>query len=423
MKAIEKLTKRTWLKIAIVNLFIVSFLGLILRSKILFDLPFIDYKHTLHAHSHFAFGGWVTLAVLTLFIHNILQQEVARKPVYNWLLGSIMLNSVGMLVSFLLEGYGFYSILFSTLFIIVTYIVSWKLLRDIRKSSNNRSVKLLSIFALAYLVLSSVGPFTLAYLLASKSGNILLYKDAIYTYLHLQYNGFFTLSVFAFFFQNWGHISFKTNRNVQRFAILLSLSVIPSMFMSYLWHYPGIFVQIIAVTGCCLLWGSLFYFTLLISEIKMTFKSFTPVVRNIMILALTAFVLKTIMQSLTIVPSIGAHVFSNRPVIIGFLHLVLLGFISLYLLAALVNENIFSKNRLTAGMLYMFVFGVVLNEIALMSQGLGFMFMKSSESYSWILLAASLLLFTATISLLLLSQNKLTNRYYNANTKRQLINN
>jgi hypothetical protein len=34
-------------------------------------------------------------------------------------------------------------------------------------------------------------------MMATDSKNTLLYKDSTYTYLHLQYNGFFTLSVFA----------------------------------------------------------------------------------------------------------------------------------------------------------------------------------------------------------------------------------
>ena len=48
-----------WLRISLFNLMLVAFLGMILRYKILFSLPFLDQKHLLHAHSHFAFSGWV----------------------------------------------------------------------------------------------------------------------------------------------------------------------------------------------------------------------------------------------------------------------------------------------------------------------------------------------------------------------------
>src|SRR5690606_2636770 len=189
-----------WTRMALVNLAIVALLGFVLRCKMLVYIPFIDFKNTLHAHSHFAFGGWVTLALLALMIYQLLPAMKARKRVYRWLLAGILFNAVGMLVSFPVVGYAFLSILFSTLFILVTYVFTYVFIKDILKSDVSQVVRWLAIAATVYMVLSSVGPFTLAYLLATKSSNVYLYKDAIYTYLHLQYSGFFTLAVFALLF-------------------------------------------------------------------------------------------------------------------------------------------------------------------------------------------------------------------------------
>ena len=58
--------KQKWIGITLINLSIVAILGFTLRSKILFNIPFLDFKHVLHAHSHFAFGGWVSLALFVL---------------------------------------------------------------------------------------------------------------------------------------------------------------------------------------------------------------------------------------------------------------------------------------------------------------------------------------------------------------------
>ncbi|HEY1031003.1 MAG TPA: hypothetical protein VGD89_04475, partial [Flavipsychrobacter sp.] len=66
------LGKKAWLKIALANLVIVAILGFLLRSKIVFTIPFLDFKNTLHAHSHYAFGGWVTLALMVLMVYEIL---------------------------------------------------------------------------------------------------------------------------------------------------------------------------------------------------------------------------------------------------------------------------------------------------------------------------------------------------------------
>jgi len=60
--------KNFWIGICLINLCIVAFLGLLLRSKIVFAMPFLDYRYVLSAHSHFAFGGWVGLSLISLLI-------------------------------------------------------------------------------------------------------------------------------------------------------------------------------------------------------------------------------------------------------------------------------------------------------------------------------------------------------------------
>lgn len=186
--------KNRWLKISLANLAIVALLGTILRTKILFSLPWIDFKNLLHAHSHFAFGGWITLCLFTLMVYEILPFRLYRKVKYKILLSGIFLSAAGMLFSFPFQGYGFYAIAFSTLFIFFTYGFSWIFVKDLLQARPGKAVRMLSIAALIFADLSSVGPFTLAYMMATHHVNLLLYKDSIYTYLHFQYNGFFTLA-------------------------------------------------------------------------------------------------------------------------------------------------------------------------------------------------------------------------------------
>src|SRR5690606_8183364 len=141
---------RLWTRMALINLAIVAFLGLSLRGKIVFFMPFIDFKYLMHAHSHFAFGGWVTLVLLALMTYRILTESMYRKPVYQWLLGGIVVNAYGMLLSFPFQGYGFYSILFSTLFIFVTYGYTFVFVRDILRTAVSGPVKALATGAVSY---------------------------------------------------------------------------------------------------------------------------------------------------------------------------------------------------------------------------------------------------------------------------------
>lgn len=398
MKALEK-----WASIALVNLGIVAVLGFIMRSKLLFPLPFVDFKYTLHAHSHFAFSGWVSLALMALMTFQLLPAQTSSRPYYKWLLLGIFLNAAGMLFSFLYQGYGLFSIGFSTIFIFVTYGFAYVFIKDIRTSAVSSATRLLAISSVIYLVLSSAGPFTLAYLLATKSPNVVLYKDAIYTYLHLQYSGFFTLAVFALIINKLG----LNSRTTSTFARLLTYSVIPSMFMSYLWHYPNFWIRIIAIIGSLSLVACTVYFFLILPAIRLKAAGLNPLVRKIGLIAIVAFILKMVFQSLTIIPSLGPLVFANRPVIIGFLHLVLLGFVSLYILAHFIQDGLLTLQKSTHFGLWMFISGILLNEIVLMAQGLGFMFMLSSALMQWLLWIASICLMTGAVVLVISNINKL----------------
>lgn len=391
-------SKKFWIGIALINLVVVAILGLVLRSKILFPLPFIDFKNTLHAHSHYAFGGWVTLALLTLLTYEVLPVSMNRKRIYYWLLAGILFNTIGMLVSFPIQGYGFYSILFSTLFIFVTYGYSYVFIKDVLKTKNSRTVKLLSVSAIIYLVVSSGGPFTLAYLLATKSGNAFLYRDSIYTYLHLQYNGFFTLAIMALFFNRIEHM--MSNRNIKmsyRLAHILNFTVLPSMFLNYLWHYPNTVYRILALAGSISLMVCIIYFLATAWSVRTVFKKNIKAVKIIGVTAMSAFVLKMAMQALTIFPALGSLVFANRPMIIAFLHLVLLGFVSLYLITHFLYAGYMQLHKQSIVAAYVFATAVVANELVLFMQGTGVMFMTNSSMYNWLLWGTGVWLFVGSV--------------------------
>ena len=67
-------TLRRFLKISLFNLLIVASIGLVLRYKILYSLPFVDQKHLLHGHSHFAFAGWIAHTLMVLLIAFLSKQ-------------------------------------------------------------------------------------------------------------------------------------------------------------------------------------------------------------------------------------------------------------------------------------------------------------------------------------------------------------
>lgn len=373
-----------WASISLFNFCVVGLIGFILRSKILFDLPSINYLNLLDAHSHFAFGGWITLALLMLLLRELLPELYRNKIVYQWMLGSILLSSVGALLATTL-GVEVLKGFFSGLFIITSYIFSWAFIKHIRKAVVTRTVYLLSVSAIVCLILSSLGPITLSCLHALRSVQSVYYRDASYIYLHFQYNGFFTLAVFALLFQKlYPKIPKENQRNFYWFALSLCVSTLPSLFLSFLWQAPNETFRVIAVAGSILTFASVTWFIISSLPVFKLSRLVRGPLRYMILLSIGAFVLKMVLQSLTIFAGVGNAVFGDRPVIIGFLHLVFLGFVSPFILAYYTQEKILNvKVRLTVHAQVIFIVFVGCNEIVLMLQGAGAMFLKSSRWFSW----------------------------------------
>lgn len=123
------------------------------------------------------------------------------------------------------------------------------------------------------------------------------------------------------------------------------------------------------------------------------------------ILTIIAITIKIILQTGTVIPYVGIIVFGNRPIIIGYIHLVMLGFITLYLLSHLLREGLLNGNHtFTRIGILIFASGVIINELLLMSQGLTQIFMQFYPIFMWLLwgtmiwlLLGAILIFTARI--------------------------
>ena len=393
--------KNFWITLSLLNLCLVALLGLTLRTKFVFPLPFLDYKNFLSAHSHFAFSGWITMILSVLFIEQLLTTEQKKKKVYQWILWGFEINSLGMLISFPFHGYAFFSIIFSTLFIFFTYGFGWVFIKDVLKTNKDKIVKLLSVTALTFLIVSSVGPFTLAYFMATRSGDSFLYRDAVYTFMHFQYNGFFTLSVFALFFdtlfQNGNEL---LKRRIWQFALFLCISVIPSLFLSLLWHSNNIYVHTLAIAGCLLILVTLFFFSTFAFKKEMYSGYGSRLAHIILVLSMISFGVKMVLQIGTIIPSLGQAVFGFRPIIIGFLHLVFLGFVTFYVMAYLMRAGAFDiKKKISGTAIIYFSIAIIINETILLTDGVGLLFNSTSRIFPWLLWGAAILLFSGAVLL------------------------
>ncbi len=398
-------TLQRYTKIALFNLLLVATIGVILRYKITFSLPYIDQKHLLHGHSHFAFSGWITQALMILFI-NYLQQQSSNDVVkkYRWLLNANLVTAYGMLISFPIQGYGLFSILFSTLSIFVAYVFVVKFWKGLSALKKNDISHWWMKAALVFNALSSLGAFGLAFMMATKNMHQNWYLAAVYFFLHFQYNGWF-------FFACMGLATAKFFKHVPRQILkkifwLFAAACIPAYVLSALWlPIPAWAYGIVVLAAFSQMAGWL----LTLLQVKKQFPFIRSVtvkdVRWIIVLAGVALTIKLLLQLGSTIPSLSVLAFGFRPIVIGYLHLILLGVITLYLLGLFMHNQFISLSARSVKGVKFFVFGIVINELLLMVQGLAAMTYTPVPYINELLLAAAVLLFTGVL-LINISQKK-----------------
>ncbi len=375
--------KSNWVKISLVFLFLVAFIGTLLRSVDF--LPFhFHYANWVHAHSHTAFQGWIYLTQFLFLTRIYLSENQIKKHNYPILFKITAITVVGVLISFAMQGYGLYSIIISTIFQVLCYAFFYYFLRDTRGYAQGNKVSLKFIkTGLWFGVLSSLLPFAIGIASAKGLCGTEIYFSLIYSFLHLQYNGWFLLVMIGLFYQflEREKIPFSQSR-ANTFYYLFSWGVIPSISLSLLGMSYAPLIKVLAYLSSILLAISLMYFILSIPKNLKNVLSEKPLLFRIFLGSfLFCFVLKIILQCLSVFPYFLNYAFHNKPIILAYLHLNFIGVISLLLLALIFERNWLPINTMTKLGSYSFIVGFILSELALLLSGFGILSDKFLEIF------------------------------------------
>lgn len=332
--------QRQLLLFSFFNLFLTACIGLLLRSFHFLDSFPLQYKNILHGHSHFAFGGWIMPVLLALLLKCM--PELAKMVAYrHWrnIAVLMLVSAYGMLVAFPIQGYKAVSITFSTLSLISGFYLAAVVWKSSRKLPAAIHLKFLSA-GLFYHVLSSAGPFATAPLIIMGKAGTPLYFDVIYFFLHFQYNGFFTFTVLAIIYklldQKKPHY-----KNARLVFLLFHLACIPAYFLSILWHKPSLVFNVVGGLAAAFQVVALFLFAR--DAIQINWKH--RFIKFLFLLSLSALVLKIILQFFSAFPVVAAIGYQFRNFVIAYLHLVLIGFISLFSFAAAFETFVVQINK------------------------------------------------------------------------------
>src|SRR5690606_33504993 len=322
-------------------------MGLLLRWHFVEPVGWITYTYWLHAHSHIMFLGWVSNVLYLIFVYNYVQEKWQTRYRRLFLVMQAML--VGMVISFPMQGYGAFSIAFSTVHTICLVVFSFRLLADLRSTPSSISTWNTKA-SLIFFLISAVGPFAIAATGMLGLAQTQWYYFSVYYYLHFQYNGFFTFGALALFFHLLESRGVDFSREDAKIAgWFLAIACVPAYFLSTLWADPGVLFNAIGFVAGLLQVAFLLFFRRMVRLTGSSLRGqLGKVPTRVLALVLASLITKVMLQLLSAHGDIALLAGSNRSFVMAYLHLVLIGVISLTLISWYYLAGMLGKTSLLA---------------------------------------------------------------------------
>lgn len=399
---------RFWSRVALLFFIVGGAMGLLMRLTAVLPIASMDYGFMKQGHSHVAFLGWGYLALMVLLIHNFLPTGTLRLKKYRWNLGLTSLFVAGMVFSFPLTGYKAISIGLLMLFLVISCILVFHFLKDLNKTKSTGLSKSFVKAAFLFYLLSGMGPMALGPIVVL-FGKTPVYYLAVYYYLHFLYNGFFVFAIFGLLMKYYEVQRKPANRNselkgARRFFLWSFLACIPAYALSALWLEPPLVIFVIGGTAALF---QLLGFSYFLPVLKPLVKTFSGVTRVLFLASMISYLMKIILQLLSAHPSLALKVYHAKSyVVIGYIHLVVLGFISTFLLAWMMESGAMKrKSRIADFGVLGLLLGILITELLLFLKGL-FQWLQVSgfpNFNEWLLVSSTLI----PLSLLILWLNQI----------------
>ncbi|WP_345006646.1 hypothetical protein [Snuella lapsa] len=347
--------------VCLINFLIAALMGMALRYTFIQPIG-LNYRFLTHAHSHVAMLGWLYLMLYVLIIHFFVPE---KRPIYNRLFWLTQFAVIGMMLSFPFQGYAAISISFSTLHIFCSYYFAYLIWKHHKTES--AATKLLLKTSLIFMLLSTIGVWCLGPAVSMLGQASAFYQIAIQFFLHFQFNGWFIIGVVAIFFHL---LQLQDSKRFGVFFNLLVTSTILTLALPVYWFIENNSLLWINGTGVIIQLAALFHFLQLIKpKLPLVLKQHSKLVVHVYSFAIFCFVLKILLQLLSLLPNISEVIYQHRNFIIGFIHLTMLGIVSGFIFSFILQSKLVNRNSSLTFAIYTFISGFVLTELLLMVQG------------------------------------------------------
>ncbi len=395
------MTEQKWIIAAFANFSVAALMGLILRSVPFVEMPWLNFRHLTHAHSHAAMMGWLYMAIFGLVWRTFLPEVERKRKLFNSLFWILQFAVVGMVCSFPFQGYGAVSITFSALHLFASYtflIVVWKRLGHTGEQSRRLLKTAIVLMMFSTLGVYGLGPATA---MAGRFSNV--YHFCIQFFLHFQFQGWFFFALLAIFFQQMERKgqTVLDKRTFSWIYFLLLLACFGMMALPIAQYLRMEFLLPFNTLGSLAQLAAVLMLLIGISNRRTQLAKSTPVMRIIVWTVIVSLLAKAIGQAALSWPSIAIAPVLIRPMVIGFIHLLLLNAASFFIIGSLVGTGVYPdrNNCLKIGATVLLA-GIVITEVALFIQGFS-IWTKSTVfgHYHEVLFLGSALLLVAVIVL------------------------
>ncbi len=404
---------KVWFRVALVNFLIAAIMGVVLRYAFVEELSWLNFRFFLHGHSHVAMLGWVYLALYALLMSGFLSEEQQRSKFYRDVFLLSQAAVTGMLIAFPVQGYAAVSIAFSTLHVLASYAFAWRFWRDIRGQSGLAALSARA--SILFMLLSTLALWAMIPIMIYGYQHKAVYYMTVQFYLHFQFNGWFTFAVLGLFFQllqsrnvvGFGQaigevgrgkaevgsaeaesvmepgrsrhrllsdFRFPTSdfhRLARRFFWLLAISSFFTYALAVAWSEPRPIVFATNSLGVTMQLAAMVFFALLVIKAHRELHQKLDGWGFLLIkIAFACFALKVLMQAAVVIPYIATVAYTIRNFVIGFIHLVLLGVITQFILGyAALNGLLNLRSRFAIPGIGLLLAGFFGSELLLFLQG------------------------------------------------------
>ncbi len=400
------------MSLSLSNFLIAATLGLFLRFLYIYPTSGFNFKFLTHAHSHIAMLGWVYLSIQCFVVGWYIKGSIKK---YKRLFWVTQLAVLGMLFSFPFQGYAAISISFSTLHIFCSYFLAYYCLKEIKPT--NPANKFMR-WAFLFMILSTIGVWCLGPTVTQFGKSSPLYQLAIQYFLHFQFNGWFLFAVLSMLLKI---LQIPNSTLVNKVYKLAIVSTILTFAFPASWYLDVSVLFWINTLGVLLQLVMLYYLVqLLCKPLDSYLKTQSVLVKNLYRFAVFCFMVKVVTQIFSCVPFIAEQAHLYRNLVIGFIHLFMLGIISSLLFAYFHRSLKISSLFCFKWGAYLFLAGIVATELLLFIQGLIYILRLGSglpQYYMWLFIGSVLLVLGILMLLISVLQSSVAKINLNTNSE------